>query len=123
MSALGQKRTLRRVRVMSALPPKADIGTQSCDVCFVPKADIEREEIDREISMTALGDQEIMLWRLAQIGDVTQNFSWMVGVVQNHRDQRRARLHTIGLQRGCVCSDPLNVSDPTLLLATDRSSA
>jgi hypothetical protein len=39
---------------------------------------------------------------------VTQNFSWMVGVVQNHRDQRRARPHTIGLQRGCVCSDPLN---------------
>jgi hypothetical protein len=26
MFALGQKRTSRRVRVMSALPPKADIG-------------------------------------------------------------------------------------------------
>jgi hypothetical protein len=26
MSALGQKQTLRRVLVMSALPPKADIG-------------------------------------------------------------------------------------------------
>jgi hypothetical protein len=25
---------------MSALPPKADIGTQYCDVRFVPKADI-----------------------------------------------------------------------------------
>ena len=25
---------------MSALPPKADIGTQPCDVRFVPKADI-----------------------------------------------------------------------------------
>jgi hypothetical protein len=25
---------------MSALPPKADIGTHSRDVCFVPKADI-----------------------------------------------------------------------------------
>jgi len=24
---------------MSALPPKADIGTQSWNVCFVPKAD------------------------------------------------------------------------------------
>jgi hypothetical protein len=24
---------------MSALPPKADIGTQQRDVCFVPKAD------------------------------------------------------------------------------------
>jgi hypothetical protein len=27
---------------MSALPPKADIGTQQRDVCFVPKADIRR---------------------------------------------------------------------------------
>jgi hypothetical protein len=26
MSALGQKQTFRRVRAMSALPPKADIG-------------------------------------------------------------------------------------------------
>ena len=42
MSALGQKRTLRRVCVMSALPPKADIGTQSQNVRFVPKADILR---------------------------------------------------------------------------------
>jgi hypothetical protein len=36
MSALGQKRTFRNVRSMSALPPKADIGTQSRDVRFVP---------------------------------------------------------------------------------------
>jgi len=40
MSALGQKRTLRSAEGMSALPPKADIGTQSHDVRFVPKADI-----------------------------------------------------------------------------------
>src|SRR5262245_11714622 len=39
MSALGQKRTLGHVRAMSALPPKADIGTQPRDVRFVPKAD------------------------------------------------------------------------------------
>src|SRR6516225_11433296 len=40
MSALGQKQTSEHVRVMSALPPKADIGTQSRNVRFVPKADI-----------------------------------------------------------------------------------
>jgi hypothetical protein len=40
MSALGQKRTLGHVRAMSALPPKADIGSQPRDVRFVPKADI-----------------------------------------------------------------------------------
>jgi hypothetical protein len=39
MSALGQKQTSAHVRVMSALPPKADIGTHSRDVCFVPKGD------------------------------------------------------------------------------------
>jgi hypothetical protein len=38
---LGHKRTLRRLRTMSALPPKADIGTQSRNVRLVPKADIE----------------------------------------------------------------------------------
>jgi hypothetical protein len=35
MSALGQKRTSRRLRVMSAIPPKADIETQSRDIRFV----------------------------------------------------------------------------------------
>jgi hypothetical protein len=35
MSALGQKRTLRRLRIMSALPSIADIGC----VRIVPKAD------------------------------------------------------------------------------------
>jgi hypothetical protein len=39
MSALGQKQTLAHVRVISALPPKADIVEQDRDVCFVPFAD------------------------------------------------------------------------------------
>jgi hypothetical protein len=40
MSALGQKRTLRRARAVSALPPKADIVHGGGNVRFVPKADI-----------------------------------------------------------------------------------
>jgi hypothetical protein len=44
MSALGQKQTLGKTRLMSALPPKADIGTQSWNVRFVPKADIGLKE-------------------------------------------------------------------------------
>ena len=36
MSALGQKRTFRDAEAMSALPPKADIGTQPRDVRSVP---------------------------------------------------------------------------------------
>ena len=47
MSALGQKQTLRGVRPMSALPPKADIGTRSRDVCFVPEADIGDGEVKK----------------------------------------------------------------------------
>jgi hypothetical protein len=41
MSALGHKRTLELVSVMSALPRKADIRWSVRDVRFVPKADIE----------------------------------------------------------------------------------
>jgi hypothetical protein len=36
MSALGHKRTSAHVRVMSALPPKADMGQHARDVRFVP---------------------------------------------------------------------------------------
>jgi hypothetical protein len=40
MSALGQKRTLRPINPMSALPPKADMVQQDRDARFVPIADI-----------------------------------------------------------------------------------
>jgi hypothetical protein len=40
MSALGQKQTSAHVRVMSALPPKADIVERDWHVRFVPKADM-----------------------------------------------------------------------------------
>src|SRR5262249_54219901 len=43
MSALGQKQTSRHLQPMSALPPKADIGTQPRNVRFVPKADIAND--------------------------------------------------------------------------------
>src|ERR1700758_811887 len=46
MSALGQKRTLRCVEPMSALPPKADIAERNWDVRFVPKADSSIAVID-----------------------------------------------------------------------------
>jgi hypothetical protein len=44
MSALGQKQTLANFRVMSALPPKADMDQSGCDVRFVPKADIATDQ-------------------------------------------------------------------------------
>jgi hypothetical protein len=53
MSALGQKRTLRGVRPMSALPPKADIDQHGCDVRFVPKADILHYGKERRYSITS----------------------------------------------------------------------
>jgi hypothetical protein len=54
MSALGQKQTSRLVRAMSALPPKADMGTQSRDVRFVPKADSCTAAIDSHIQRRTL---------------------------------------------------------------------
>ena len=40
MSALGQKQTCAAQKVMSALPPKADMCSANGDVRFVPIADI-----------------------------------------------------------------------------------
>jgi hypothetical protein len=40
MSALGQKQTFAPQKVMSALPPKADMCGATRDVRFGPKADI-----------------------------------------------------------------------------------
>ena len=40
MSALGQKQTCAAQKVMSALPPKADMCSATRNVRFVPKADI-----------------------------------------------------------------------------------
>jgi hypothetical protein len=39
MSAMGHKRTFAVQKVMSALPPKADIDRRFWNVRFVPKAD------------------------------------------------------------------------------------
>jgi hypothetical protein len=44
MSALGQKRTSRWLRVMSALPPKADIAERDPHVRFVPITDMANEK-------------------------------------------------------------------------------
>ena len=53
MSALGQKQTLSGVRSMSALPPKADIDQDGCNVRFVPEADILRRNKERRYSITS----------------------------------------------------------------------
>ena len=46
MSALGQKQTCAAQKVMSALPPKADMCAATRDVRFVPKADIRCRLLD-----------------------------------------------------------------------------
>ena len=40
MSALGQKQTFALHKLMSALPPEADMCGALADVCFVPIADM-----------------------------------------------------------------------------------
>jgi hypothetical protein len=46
MSALSQKQTFAPHKVMSALPPKADMCGAARDVRFGPKADIAGELFD-----------------------------------------------------------------------------
>ena len=53
ISALGQKQTLGKLRLMSALPPKADIAERRRQVRFVPKADILRCEKKCRYSITS----------------------------------------------------------------------
>ena len=56
-SALGQKRTSAHVRVMSALPPKADIRRRELDVRFVPKADIGLVKVNAVSQAPKIGVQ------------------------------------------------------------------
>jgi hypothetical protein len=55
-SALGQKQTSKHVQSMSTLPPKADIGTQSWNVRFVPKADKVRRSNSRQPLVQVMTD-------------------------------------------------------------------
>src|SRR5215470_11024175 len=51
---------------MSALPPKADIGTQPRDVCFVPKADkVHRSKITL-LDHLVSGDEQSLRHRDAE---------------------------------------------------------
>ena len=50
MSALGQKRTCAAQKVMSALPPIADICSALADVRFVPKADIRLQTLEKHLA-------------------------------------------------------------------------
>jgi hypothetical protein len=56
MSALGHKRTLKHVRPMSALPPKADIAGRQLDVRFVPKA--HSCSVARKLLVHLVGNRE-----------------------------------------------------------------
>src|SRR5215472_11048742 len=55
-SALGHKQTKRHYGAMSALPPKADKGQTSRDVCFVPLADIAAKSSAQLSSMSRAGE-------------------------------------------------------------------
>jgi hypothetical protein len=45
MSALGQKQTFALQKVMSALPPKADMCSATTHVRYGPKADIGAQKL------------------------------------------------------------------------------
>src|SRR5262249_22219933 len=75
-SALGQKRTLHSGRVLSALPPKADMVQHDRDVRFVPKADKVRCSKQRPIMVRKslskfMGQQRTT--SMAELGPSTSN--------------------------------------------------
>jgi hypothetical protein len=55
MSALGQKQTYTLQKIMSALPPEADMCSALAHICFGPKADIRRPA--QSIPLGQLGDE------------------------------------------------------------------
>jgi len=70
---------------MSALPPKADIGTQSWNVRFVPKADIVRCGEIRRYSITSSARARKVVGRVTcrdvrfvPIADIAdRNYHWL----------------------------------------------
>jgi hypothetical protein len=69
--AQHHRQTRRTVRRMSALPPKADIGTQSRDVRFVPLADISSlaEGLPPQVvTLTALAPA-CAIWTIIPVAD------------------------------------------------------
>jgi hypothetical protein len=78
MSALGQKQTFALQQVMSALPPKADIGAAQINVRFVPIADIgctKRKTATRrplrnlKQRLESTGAAAAFLYRFSRFGD------------------------------------------------------
>src|SRR5262249_20413502 len=100
MSALGQKRTLGHVRVMSALPPKADIGTQWSNVRFVPKADIRylSNQLQGRISQ-AREAWDRGLHSIARQDDILQDRINLAfpALSREHPVMADARLHVVAL--------------------------
>ena len=56
--------------------------------------------------------------RRQKSGDVSEDFRWIIGVVQDHGDEGRVRLQTVGRKCGCVRSYAANLSNSTFFLAT-----
>jgi len=54
MSALGQKRTLKRLQSMSALPPKADIAERDMSALLLPQLAIFPRDPPRLVAQERL---------------------------------------------------------------------
>jgi hypothetical protein len=86
MSALGQKRTLRRIKPMSALLPKADIEGYSPNVRFVPIGDVVIPSRG-EYSATMRRRRHTNNWREAACVDRPERLDWF----REQRDPRTLR--------------------------------
>ena len=87
MSALGQKQTCAAHKVMSAIPPKADICSAKAYVRFVPKADIAPPLLDH-LTLTPIAGHDVRcaerrlrenaplkFWSVLRISEVVRNKS------------------------------------------------
>jgi hypothetical protein len=63
-SALGHKRTLPRVFVMSALPPKADIDHDGGNVCFVPRTEFVEAVMSWRVGPMEVRIDDIAIYHL-----------------------------------------------------------
>ena len=113
MSAIGQKRTSEHVQSMSALPPKADIGTQSWNVRFVPCVD--GSELARRIFTSQAWSVQPCVRPLSAV-DMTAGHNALRGSGPGQKDAFNDALARVGcpdrrIDRLCfTCCSPFQLS-------------
>src|SRR6516165_8666600 len=119
MSALGQKQTSEHVGGMSALPPKADIGTQPRDVRLVPCVD--GSELARRIFTSQAWSVQPCVRPLSAV-HMTAGHNALRGSGPGQKDAFNDALARVGCpDRRIDCSALRAVRPPNLHITPDYS--